>query len=160
MIAGLLANRESFSWCGGRWTIFPSVNSGLQEGWLPGVGVNGELVLRDRLRLWGRHQFFWAPLEGAQAQGSVSMLTWSAALAFRQRIGYGSTSFPIDLGGAFHRHQEIGFEEVYTFQDQYDWGMVTSVGVGGFAFRMDWIPRAQIFMLGIDLDMIGIGGVF
>ena len=160
MVSALLEKKESFSWFGGRWNFFPSINIGLQDGILPGLGINGEVVFRDRLRLWGRHQFFMDPLGVALSQGFCSMLTWSTSLALRQRIGHGSGSLHIDLGGALHRHQEIVYDDVYRFQDQYEWGAVTSIGVGGIAFRVDWIPRTQIFVLGIDIDMISLGGVF
>ena len=81
-------------------------------------------------------------------------------MAWRQRIGHGSGSIHAELGGALHRQQEITFSDIYTFQDHYDWGVVTSMGVGGFALRLDWIPRSQLVMLGVELEMIGFGGVF
>ena len=107
MIAALLEKKTGMSFWGGRWNLFPSINFGFQEGVLSGLGANGEVVFRDRLRVWGRYQVFLDPLKSAQSGGYVSFLPWSMAMSLRQRLGHGTGSVHFEVGAALHHYQEI-----------------------------------------------------
>lgn len=152
---------------GGAWGIETGTANGLVGVYTSALGVGASVRLRELLvadlALYVPMGARWRALE----QGEVWWTAARLALAPRLRVGNGRWSTALDLGIAGVVEQGMSVSEGEDGKLDF-WYLEPSmlpaaygrVGVGGAGFEALWIPEREAWVAGVEIELVGIAGVF
>jgi len=154
---------------GGAWGVAIGSSGGIVDNPVSNIEASLQGVVRDRLVATVSIGYPIQARSLALERGSSWGVTNQASLAIRQRLGHGSWSTAIELGGGISGLRSLQstidpdtHRALFFAEERWVPGGLVRVGMGGAWLKTTalWEDGEAIWLIGVDLDWPGTLGTF